>query len=70
MSKKFIHVLNEEKAKYLESLGFKSMYDTVVIGGKEKEVFVFIEDEKLLKILGDKSKFCKRDFYHSNILKF
>lgn len=68
--KKFVNVLDERKAEYLENLGFKCRSEIVSINGKDKEIYIFIEDDKLFKILNDKKMFSKKDYYYSNIMKF
>lgn len=64
--KRFINVINKNMRDELSDLGFR--YTTQIID--DREVYVFIESDKLYKILNNKCKFSKKDYYHSNIMKF
>lgn len=68
---KFVSFLNEEKAKEIsELLNIKYMEEIITENDKEKTIYVFIENDNLNKLLQNKQKYSKRDYFYRNTMNF
>lgn len=68
--KRLILVFDESKADELKEMGFKYRVELMNINGEEKEVYVFIENDELNKILKDKTKFSKKEYAYTKKMNF
>ena len=71
MAKRFVNFYSEDKANEIAGLlGVKYMREVVGSGSQERTVYVFFENDKMHRLLQDKNKYSKRDYYYSNTLRY
>ena len=71
MKTNFITFLDKEKADEISNkLKVGYIVERININGQLQNIYKFIETEDLCKFLQDKSKYSKKDYFCTNIMKF
>ena len=65
--KRIVLVINQDKVDLLDELGFSPCGKRTVNG---KDAYQYVVTDRLYKILNDKSKFTKKDYFEDTKLTF